>query len=139
MALRCNPKRPTLLAIVTVAEIFAAANLTPCGPVAWGTPIPEKRPGVYLIQVGGVTVYIGKTKRPLAQRLREFYGHKYGNRAPHRGGQLLLTLPGERSVYWAATDHFRIAEHLMLEAFAAAHGVLPIANKIRAIRERAAN
>jgi hypothetical protein len=58
--------------------------------------------------------------RPLAQRLREFYGHKYGNRAPHRGGQLLLTLPGERSVYWAATDHFRIAEHLMLEAFAAA-------------------
>jgi hypothetical protein len=127
-----------LLAIVTVAEIFAAANLTPCGPVSWGTSIPEKRPGVYLIQVDGVTVY-GKTKRPLAQRLREFYGHKYGNRAPHRGGQLLLTLPGERSVYWAATDHFRIAEHLMLEAFAAAHGVLPIANKIKAIRERAAN
>ena len=94
---------------------------------------------MYLIQVGSVTVYIGKTKRPLAQRLREFYGHKYGNRAPHRGGQLLLTLPGERGVYWAATNRFRIAEHLMLEAFAAAHGGLPIANKITAIRGRAAN
>jgi hypothetical protein len=51
----------------------------------------------------------------------------------------LLTLPGERRVYWAATDNFRIAEHLMLEAFAAARGRLPIANKIGAIRERAAN
>ena len=36
---------------VTVQEIFDAAGLLPCGPVSWGTPIPERSGGVYLIEL----------------------------------------------------------------------------------------
>jgi hypothetical protein len=35
--------------MVTVRDVFAAAALSPHGPVPWGTPVPERRPGVYVI------------------------------------------------------------------------------------------
>src|SRR4051794_24100085 len=33
----------------TVAELFAAAQLQPAGPVRWGTPVPELATGVYVV------------------------------------------------------------------------------------------
>lgn len=33
----------------TVAHIFDSAGLTPSGPVNWGEPVPETRPGVYVV------------------------------------------------------------------------------------------
>ena len=33
-------------------------------------------------------LYIGKTDRPLRERVNEYYGTKLGNRSPHRGGDI---------------------------------------------------
>ena len=34
---------------MTVAEVFRVAGLSPHGPVAWGTQVPECSPGVYVV------------------------------------------------------------------------------------------
>jgi hypothetical protein len=34
---------------MTVAEVFRTAKLSPLGPVPWGTQVPERTPGVYVI------------------------------------------------------------------------------------------
>jgi hypothetical protein len=33
----------------TVADVFAAAEVTPAGEVVWGTPVPLDAPGVYVV------------------------------------------------------------------------------------------
>jgi hypothetical protein len=33
----------------TVADVFAAAGLTPAGCVTWAAPVPEGKPGVYVV------------------------------------------------------------------------------------------
>jgi len=33
----------------TVADVFAAAGLRPAGVVRWGTSVPEKSPGLYVV------------------------------------------------------------------------------------------
>ena len=82
---------------ITVQEIFNAAGLLPCGPVSWGTPIPERSGGVYLIELmqpkerdGQSIIYVGRIKRSLRRRMREFYKHRYGEKRPHSGGQAIL-------------------------------------------------
>ena len=142
---------------VTVAEVFAAANLTPCGPLHWGTAIEETRPGVYVVSVASdpdscfglfdtpdlpqnlmpkwldeePVVYIGRTRRALRKRLREFYRHEYGRKSPHRGGQAVLLLKPVLLAYWAATDDPVTAERNMIEAFRRRTGALPFANRCR--------
>jgi hypothetical protein len=74
-------------------------------------------------------VYVGRTKRALARRLREFYRHVYGDKRPHRGGQEVLTLTGERWVYWCATDNPREVERILLDTYKAQTGSLPSANR----------
>ena len=76
-----------------------------------------------------MVVYIGRTKRALARRLREFYRHRYGDKRPHRGGQEVLRLPGERWVYWCATEDPRQVETALLDAFVTQTGKLPLANR----------
>jgi hypothetical protein len=39
----------------TVAEVFAAADLTPAGCVTWATPVPECAPGVYVVALTAET------------------------------------------------------------------------------------
>ncbi len=34
---------------MTLAQLFAAVGLVPIGRVPWKTPIPEKRPNVYIV------------------------------------------------------------------------------------------
>ena len=132
------------MAIVTINEIFRAARLRPGGRVPWGKPIPENRPGVYvvaladrkkIVYMGQKIVYIGRTKRPLRKRLGEFDRHKYGARSPHRGGQAVLRLKGCRLVYWAATSKWAAAEHKMIQHFKKKVGTLPWANRVRSARE----
>jgi hypothetical protein len=36
---------------LTVEEVFKAAGLSQNGPLPWGTPIPEQRAGVYLVEL----------------------------------------------------------------------------------------
>ena len=120
-----------------LAQLFATAGLSPCGPVGWGEPCPERQPGIYVVTDANAVIYIGRTKRPLAKRLREFYRHQYGNRSPHRGGQAVLKVTGERWVYWCPTADPRGAERTLLQAFLSLTGSLPLANRRRGDRAQA--
>lgn len=65
-------------------------------------------------------VYIGRSSRPLVDRVQEFYSTPLGNRSPHAGGhwlKVLSVLPRCR-VWWAPTPHFLLAEGNLLTAFA---------------------
>lgn len=116
---------------LTVSDLFAVAGLSPVGPISWGEPCVEHRPGVYVVLIEDAIVYIGRSKRPLSRRIREFYRHKYGDQRPHRGGQEVLNMTGARMVYWCATDAPRDAETSMLRGFEDVYGRLPTANRRR--------
>lgn len=139
-------------------ELFARASVPMHGPVVWQTPIPENGSGVYVIALADPTrvslarveagelgrwiggqeiVYIGRAKH-LRRRLRQFYRHQYGNPRPHRGGQSILLLDGEKLVYWGSATDFQQAEHRMIEAFRAAVGAMPFANRVRSAQARRA-
>src|SRR4051812_30603255 len=114
----------------TVQDVFAAAQLKPASPVTWGDAVEERQPGVYVIALtsiptdpapaidvralsvaeakrwnaGQPVIYIGRARRSLRTRLAQFYRHKYGKKAPHRGGQAVIPLECSRWVYWSVTD-----------------------------------
>ncbi|KAB2876008.1 MAG: hypothetical protein F9K43_01815 [Bauldia sp.] len=140
----------------SVREVFGRAGLAPAGPVRWGEPVPESAPGVYVVAIvadpdtravpgritvpnavldkwlwGQPVVYVGRTGRPLAKRLADFYRHRHGDKSPHRGGQDVLLLDCDRWVFWAPADDPAAAERTMLDAFAARAGELPFANRRR--------
>jgi hypothetical protein len=121
---------------MTIAELFGAAGLSPAGQVLWGTPCDERTAGVYAIAIDGDVVYVGPARRSLRQRRSQFYRHRFSERRPHRGGQDVLTLPGERVVFWCVTRDPADAEARMLAAFERRHGRLPTANKKRDDRKR---
>jgi hypothetical protein len=122
--------------MVAMQDVFGAAHLQPCGPAPWGDPIPENGPGVYVVALADreEIVYIGRTKRSLRKRLKEFYRHKYGARSPHRGGQAVLALKCGLLIYWAATSDCAAAEHAMIEHVKMRVGSLPFANRVRSAR-----
>lgn len=146
-----------LISPLTAGDVFRAADLVPHGPVAWGTLPAETAPGVYVVSLlddpqgciglpsadylserererwlpGHPVVYIGRTRRPLARRIREFYRHKHGKTAPHRGGQAVKLLICNLWVFWCPTDEPTHAEHAMIEAFCRHTGRLPFANRRR--------
>jgi hypothetical protein len=65
-------------------------------------------------------VYIGRSSRPLVDRVGEFYVTRLGNRSPHAGGhwlKTLLVLPQCR-IWWASTPAFLAAEGHLFRAFA---------------------
>lgn len=129
----------------------------PQGPVVWKTPVVEPRPGVYVIALtedaseeavdvevlplpladgkrwiaGQPVIYIGRATRSLHVRLGQFYRHKYGKKAPHRGGQAVIPLKCPLWVHWATTDDPIGAEAAMIEAFRQRVGKLPYANRRR--------
>lgn len=119
---------------LTVEDLFGSASLSPCGPVSWDKTCPEYRKGVYVVVIDSEVVYIGRTKRSLARRIREFYRHKYGDKRPHRGGQEVLNMPGPRFVYWCAAENPTETESKMLDAFKNIYGRLPRANRRRGDR-----
>jgi hypothetical protein len=119
---------------LAVADLFGSAGLLPCGPIPWDQNCPERGKGVYAVVIDSEIVYVGRTKRPLAQRIREFYRHKYGDKRPHRGGQEVLNMPGTRSVYWCAIENPIEAESKMLDFFKNSSGRLPRANRRRGDR-----
>ena len=140
-----------------IADLFEAAGLAPQGLVGWGTPIDVPRPGVYVVALvedsaeharfvnvdslsaterkrwnaGQPIIYIGRATRSIRGRLAQFYRHKYGEKAPHRGGQAVIPLECKRWVYWATTDSPIKAERQMIDAFRAKVGALPYANRRR--------
>jgi hypothetical protein len=143
---------------MTIADLFAAAGLTPQGPKVWLEPVDEHRPGVYVIALVAGTaettpatvdmaslplaernrwivdqpvIYIGRATRSIRVRLAQFYRHTYGKKAPHRGGQAVLLLKCALWVYWAVTDSPIKAERAMIDAFCKRVGRLPYANRRR--------
>ncbi|MEW5964694.1 MAG: hypothetical protein AB1749_14170 [Pseudomonadota bacterium] len=139
-------------------ELFARGSVPMHGPVVWQTPIPENGSGVYVMALadparvaidhldadqrgrwigGQQIVYIGRARR-LRRRLSQFYRHRYGARSPHRGGQSILLLDCAMLVYWSPASDFREAEHRMIEAFRAAVGAMPFANRVRSAQARRA-
>jgi hypothetical protein len=155
------------MAVVTVSDVFRAAELKPCGPVAWKAPVTETRPGVYVValtkspvakgrrftsdavlsqrhkaiaqrwQPGQPVLYIGRTKGPLRKRLRQFYKHRFGDPRPHCGGQSVVALKCKIWVHWAATDSPYEAEDRMIEHFRRVVGELPYANRVKAAQPKA--
>ena len=145
---------------VTVRALFNAADLKPCGPVAWGQAIVEKKPGVYVIAVvaeadkscehidvsylpnvvakrwisSQPVIYVGRTKRSLSRRINEFYRHVHGRKSPHRGGQDVKLLKCDLWVYWCPAECVAVVEQKMIEAFRVIAGSLPFANRVRAAR-----
>lgn len=119
---------------LTVEDLFGSAGFSPCGPVTWGEPCPERQKGVYVVVIDSEIVYVGRTRGPLAQRIREFYRHKYGDRRPHRGGQEVLQMPGIRLVYWCAAENPTAAEAKVLDASKEREDRLPRANRRRGNR-----
>lgn len=139
---------------VPVADLFASAGLSASTPLPWGSEIGELGPGVYVIAVelrvldvtylppdelahwnrGQVVIYVGRTGRALGRRLSEFYKHRHGDKAPHRGGQAVKLLRCPLWVHCAATPDHRSAEHRMIEAFRTRVGRRPFANRRREMR-----
>jgi hypothetical protein len=140
---------------VSIEDLFACADLVPCGPFDWNIPIPERKSGVYAISVGGISidpehiaeparhrwivgqhiVYIGRAKN-LRKRLQQFYRHKYGAHSPHRGGQSILLLGVPLHVSWSAVDDYAGAEDRMIEQFRAVCGRVPFGNRVKSARMR---
>jgi len=109
--------------------------------VLWGQELPETRAGVYVVVADNGNheiVYIGRTRRSLRKRLREFCRHRYGDKSPHRGGQEVLLHKCPLLVYWAPTADYAAAENSMIEYFKARTGGLPYANRVRSARVRLA-
>ena len=140
----------------TVRQLFARAGLVPAGPARWGEAVGETAPGVYAVSIvadpdthavpariappgesadkwlwGQPVIYLGRTTKPLGERIGQFYRHRHGDKAPHRGGQDVLLLTCDLWVFWAATDDPVWADRTMLDAFQAQAGALPFANRRR--------
>lgn len=124
--------------MISVAELFKAVGLNNHLSVNWGDSVHEYGSGVYVIvEKPRRIIYIGKSKN-IAKRLRQFYRHKYGAKAPHRGGQEILSeqaLAGRKveeiyEVYWASVSKFADVESLMIAKFYEIEGRLPYGNKI---------
>lgn len=152
-----GPRLRKLNKAIRVSDVFGAAGLLAHSPVAWGKTVPESRSGVYVVALvetldqacpsvdvqslpslerrrwldGQPVVYIGRATRSLQNRLAQFYRHKYGKRAPHRGGQAIKLLDCNLWVYWATTDDPVEAEAAMIAAFRLEVGALPYANRRR--------
>jgi hypothetical protein len=141
-----------------VIELFSAVGLSICGPIRWGCPVVESRSGIYVIAQtnqpsqslcfevipAGIhidkayekerwlpseqIIYIGKADQPISKRISQFYKHQCGNRSPHAGGQILLLLNCDLSVYWAPSPTPLKTEKEMLSLFKSRTGKLPFAN-----------
>jgi hypothetical protein len=73
-------------------------------------------------------LYIGKTDRPLRERVGEFRRHKCGATSPHAGGQVVKLLQGDLWVYCAPADNPYDTEQKMISAFRQESGQVPFAN-----------
>ncbi len=141
-----------------VTELFTEVGLSICGTMRWGCPVVESRSGIYVIAQtnqpsqslcfkvipSGIQidkayeearwlpseriVYIGKADQPISRRISQFYKHQCGDRTPHAGGQILLLLDCDLSVYWAPSPTPRKTEKDMLRLFKSRTGKLPFAN-----------
>ncbi len=144
---------------MTVADLFSCVSLIPRSPVKWPEPVSERGRGVYVVALvgeadadccahdisylpadeqrrwieGEPVVYIGRTARPLSDRIGEFHRHKLGDSAPHSGGQAIKRLRCDLWVYWCVTeDDPKVTETALLEAFRLhTAGRLPFANRRR--------
>lgn len=124
--------------VIEVDDLCAEASISLSGKVDWGEAVPHVASGIYLIVAPKAgrnqnIVYIGRGKQ-LRKRLGQFYRHKYGNTAPHRGGQEILLLPGPKTVYWAAVEDYADAEDRLLTAFEKMAGEKPFGNCIKSAR-----
>jgi hypothetical protein len=136
--------------VLTVDNLFASVGAKPHGSVTWGTRIPERGSGVYLITIPDPAavvglpeplrfrwcahqgiVYIGRATR-LVKRVGEFYRHKYGDPRPHSRGQAILLLPQTKMVYWAACADYAEMEDRLIKAFVAVAGAMPFGNRVSA-------
>ena len=142
---------------MTPQQLFQAVGLSPSGPVRWREPVPEIGPGVYVVArvasaddtgdpidagvalaqerparwwlPGEPVVYVGKAVC-LRTRLAQFYRHRHGDPAPHRGGQDVLLLTCPPWVYWSRTAEPQAAERAMLRHFkAVSGGARPFGNR----------
>lgn len=143
--------------------MFEVVGLSMSGPKKWMTSIPESRIGVYVVAIISDAsgnchvdaeylparermfwspeepiVYIGCTRcrGGISRRLSQFYRHKYGDSAPHSGGEAVKLLRCGLWVYWASAEDPLAIEDAMLSAFFEKVGTWPFANRNKAGRTR---
>jgi hypothetical protein len=140
--------------LTSVHELLSEAGLALGGSVAWGEPIPEISSGIYIIALqdpstielnslaeplrkhwneGQEIIYIGRSIN-LRRRMSQFYKHKHGDLRPHRGGQDLLLLSGNKTVFWSSAVQYGNAEHCLLTIFQRRVGQMPFANRVRSAK-----
>ena len=75
-------------------------------------------------------LYIGQTKKSLNSRLRQFYRHTLGNRAPHAGGHWIKILKNidKLDIYFSVSKDPKDKETDLLLNFTNAHRAFPFAN-----------
>lgn len=81
-------------------------------------------------------IYIGKTDRPICERLAEFRRHRCGDLSPHAGGQVIKLLHCDLWVYWSRSPTPYDTEQRMLCIFKEQAGQVPFANNDGKRRER---
>jgi hypothetical protein len=140
--------------MLSAAALYEMVGLAPTGTTVWGEDIPSNCSGVYVICCENASlvrfiehpqaerecglwnadqniIYIGKA-RCLRQRLHQFCRHRYGNHAPHRGGQSLLLLDCKKIIIWAeVANDYGLAEAKLIQSFESTAGHLPFANRSR--------
>jgi transcription elongation factor GreA len=81
----------------------------------------DRRLGEFWVP-GQRLLYVGRSEKSLAARVKALYATDLGHRRPHGGGHWLKTLrePASLVVWWAETDAGEEYEDALLSAFAAA-------------------
>lgn len=132
------PSEKTGIYIITLPEISSHFVTLPQAPIdiaivrTWLNRVPKLlldgiRPSVSALAErisnfwipDEIILYIGQTSAALTCRTKQFYGHRLGNRSPHKGGHWLKTLSNldKLNIYWIEQDDAFALEQDMLNYF----------------------
>ncbi|MBI5130784.1 MAG: GIY-YIG nuclease family protein [Rhodopseudomonas palustris] len=136
---------------ISVEQLLDRAGLTLAGTVKWRTKVPESSSGIYVISIdcpedvqldglpsevrsrwneGQQIIYIGRSVN-VGKRLSQFYRHVRGKPRPHRGGEDILRLEGQKLVHWSCVREYALAERKLIEFFEQSVGKKPFGNRMR--------
>jgi addiction module HigA family antidote len=155
--LQIRPLQATANEHVPVGDLLDAIHPQKKGVARWNEVVKVRQQGVYIVLRPGwkesapkdmglattdvslrdlwtprqTILYIGSTRRELRQRLTEYFRHRFGRHAPHKGGEWIKKLPflHKCEIVWAVVDDPTAAEQTMLRLYKERTGRLPFANR----------
>jgi hypothetical protein len=104
---------------IAATSLFRAVGLEIAGTVAWGSRVPSKACGVYIVSLSENPSRSAGMPTPLQSRIGAYYATPLGNRGPHAGGHWVKTLAvlSETFVHYAEVADCEKAETTLLRAF----------------------